>query len=272
MNPKVILITGASRGIGLASATLLSQRGHRVFGTSRTPDQYDVTGFDLLPLDVRDSESVNRCVHEVVERAGRIDVLINNAGFTLSGAVEEATVEDAQRLFDTNFFGVIRMTNAILPHMRQARSGRIINIGSLAGLVGVPYLGIYAASKFALEGYTISLRYELRSFGIYASLIDPGDFSTGIVTDIPANPVKDYDGIRERTNAIHDSNVRYGPKPDPVARAVLKAVEARMPGVRYTVTYGEQYWVPWMRRLLPEWLIERIIRSTYKLALAPTLR
>lgn len=265
MNSKVILITGASRGIGLAIGTLLAQRGHRVFGTSRTPGRYQVTGFDLLPLDVREAESVSQCVREVVVRAGRIDVLVNNAGFTLSGAVEEATVEDAQRLFDTNFFGIVRMTNTVLPHMRQARNGRIINIGSLAGLVGVPYLGIYAASKFALEGYTISLRYELRSFGIFASLIDPGDFSTKIVTEAPTNPISDYDRVRERTNAIHDSKIRYGPKPDAVARAVLKAVEARVPGLRYTVTYGEQYWVPWMRRLLPEWLIEWIIRSTYKL-------
>lgn len=265
MNSRVILVTGGSRGIGLAVATLLARRGHRVFGTSRTPDQYHITEFDLLPLDVRHDDSVQQCLNLVLERAGRIDVLVNNAGFSLSGAVEEATVDDAQHLFNTNFFGVIRVTNAVLPYMRQARNGRIINIGSLAGLVGVPYQGIYTASKYALEGYSISLRYELRNFGIFVSLVDPGDFHTNILIETPSNPISDYDEIRERTNAIHDSNVRNGPPPDPIAKVVLKAVEARAPRLRYTVTYGEQFWVPWMRRLLPESLIERIIRSTYKL-------
>jgi NAD(P)-dependent dehydrogenase (short-subunit alcohol dehydrogenase family) len=265
VNPRVILITGASRGIGLATATLLTRRGHRVFGTSRTPDQYKHQGFTVLQLDVRDAASVKQCVDSVLERAGHIDVLVNNAGYSLSGAVEEATAEDAQRLFDVNFFGVIRMTNAVLFQMRQSHSGQIINMGSLAGLVGVPYLGIYAASKYALEGYTTSLRYELRAFGLYASMIDAGDIATNIKLEKPSNTMPDYNGVRERATAIHDSNVRNGPPPERVARVIAQAVEARIPRMRYTVTQGEQYWVPWMRRLLPEWLTERIIRSTYKL-------
>jgi NAD(P)-dependent dehydrogenase (short-subunit alcohol dehydrogenase family) len=265
MKQKVILITGASRGIGLATATLLTQRGYLVFGTSRTPAHYTVSDFSLLQLDVNDETSVKQCVNRVLEQAGRIDILMNNAGYSLYGAVEEATVEDAKRLFETNFFGIMRMTNAVLPHMRQAGTGRIINIGSLAGIVGVPYIGIYAAAKHALEGYTASLRYELRGFGIYASIIDPGDIATAIVTEPSSNPISIYDGIRERTIAIHDENVRSGPPPEKVARAVLKVIESRAPRLRYTVTHREEFGVPWMKRLLPEPLIEWFIRSTYKL-------
>src|SRR5262249_33516824 len=127
MTPSVVLITGASRGIGLASAILLIERGYTVFVTSRTPEQITVSGVELLQLDVRDENSVDACVQTVLQRAGRLDILINNAGISLGGAVEEATVDDAKNLFETNFFGVVRMTNAVLPHMRKQRQGRIIN-------------------------------------------------------------------------------------------------------------------------------------------------
>jgi len=260
---KTILITGASRGIGLATATLLTQQGYTVFGTSRQPQSTTLNGFTLLQLDVCDEASVQRCVQTVITQARHIDVLINNAGHSLTGAVEEATAEDAHKLFDTNFFGVIRMTNACLPHMRQAGSGHIINISSLAGIVGVPYLGIYAASKHALEGYSTSLRYELRQFGIYVSLIQPGDIHTDIIATPHSNPVTDYDGIRERVSAIHDTNVRNGPPPEKVARVIVRAVESRIPCLRYTVITGQEFWVPWMKRLLPDWLTERLIRNAY---------
>ncbi len=262
---KIILITGASRGIGLATANLLTQRGYTVFGTSRQPQSNTLNDFSLLQLDVRDEESVKRCIATVIAEAGRIDVVINNAGYSLSGAVEEATVDDAHQLFETNFFGVIRVTNAVLPHMRQAKSGHIINISSLAGLVGVPYLGLYAATKHALEGYTASLRYELHGTGISVSLIQPGDIHTTIVTNLPSNPLSAYDGIRDRVNAIHETNVRNGPSPEKVAQVVLKAIQNPAPRLRYTVTNGQEYWVPWMKRLLPDWLTEKLMRGAYRI-------
>ncbi len=260
---KTVLITGASRGIGLAAATLLVQQGYTVFGTSRQPQASTLNGFTLLQLDVRDEASVQRCVQTVINKAGHIDVLINNAGHSLCGAVEEASAEDARQLFETNFFGVIRMTNAVLPHMRQAHSGHIINISSLAGIIGVPYLGMYVASKHALEGYSASLRYELRQFGIHVSLIEPGDIQTGIVAVPHSNVIAAYDGIREKVTAIHDSNVHNGPPPEKVARVILGAVQSRSPRLRYTVTTGQEFWVPWMKRLLPDWLIERLILNAY---------
>ncbi len=260
---KTILITGASRGIGLATATLLALRGYTVYGTSRQPQAETLNGFTLLKLDVRDAESVKACIETVINHSGRLDVLVNNAGYTLSGAVEEATLEDTYRLFETNFFGVMRLTNTVLPHMRRESSGHIINIGSLAGLIGVPYLGLYAASKHALEGYSASLRYELHGSGIHVSLVEPGDIQTEIVSEPPSNPLVAYDGIRERVAAIHAANLRNGPPPEKVARVILRAIQQRKPKLRYTVTAGQEILVPWARRLLPDWLMEYFIRDAY---------
>ncbi len=262
---KTVLITGASRGIGLATATLLAQQGYSVFGTSRKPQATTLNGFTLLPLDVCDAESVQHCAETVITQAGKIDVLINNAGHNLTGAVEEASAEDARQLFETNFFGVIRMSNAVLPHMRQAGSGHILNISSLAGIVGVPYLGIYSASKHALEGYSASLWYELRQFGIDVSLVQPGDIQTDIIAVPHSNPVTAYDGIRERVTALHDANVRNGPPPEKVARVILQALQSPKPRLRYTVTTGQEFWVPWMKRLLPDWLTGQLIRAVYRM-------
>ncbi|MEZ4668942.1 MAG: SDR family NAD(P)-dependent oxidoreductase [Anaerolineae bacterium] len=262
---KTVLITGASRGIGLTTACLLVEQGYKVWGTSRHPDLNPVSGFDLLPLDVRNDDSVKTCVETVLERAGHIDVLINNAGVSLGGAVEEASLDEAHQLFETNFFGVIRMTNAVLPHMRRAGRGYILNIGSLAGLVGVPYIGLYAAAKHALAGYTASLRYELKSLGIQVVLIEPGDARTAITNFPTATQIADYDGARERAQSTHEFNVNNGLQIEPIAYTILKVIESTHPRLRYSVTAGEQFWVPWMRRLLPEWLIERIIRNAFKL-------
>jgi len=260
---KTVLITGASRGIGLATATLLAQYGYTVFGSSRRPQSTTLNGFTLLELDVCQQDSMQRCVEAVITRTGQIDVLINNAGVSLSGAVEEASAEDAHQLFETNLFGVIRMTNAVLPHMRKAGKGHIINISSLAGLIGVPYLGLYAASKHALEGYSTSLRYELKHQAIQVSLIEPGDIQTGIIALPHSNPIPAYDGIREQVTAIHETNVRNGPPPEKVARMIHKVLLSRRPRLRYTVTTGQEFGVPWMKRLLPDWLTERLILDAY---------
>src|SRR5215510_11032124 len=160
---RVVLITGASSGVGRSTAGLLSQRGYRVFGTSRHPGAAGPTpAVELLPLDVRADDSVRQCVEAVVNRTGRLDVLINNAGYELAGALEELSSEEARAQFETNFFGVVRMVNAALPLMRKQKHGHIVNVSSLTGLTAIPFLGIYYASKFALEGYTEALRHEVR--------------------------------------------------------------------------------------------------------------
>ena len=165
---QTVLVTGASSGIGQVIAQLLTERGFTVYGTSRKP-----TG-TLIPLDVRSDESVRACV----DRVGTIDVLVNNAGYTLMGSAEETSVDEAKAQLETNFFGVVRMVKAVLPAMRQARAGKIITIGSLAGITAIPFGAFYTASKFALEGYTEALWHELRPFGIHVTLIEPGQVET----------------------------------------------------------------------------------------------
>jgi NAD(P)-dependent dehydrogenase (short-subunit alcohol dehydrogenase family) len=160
--PRVVLITGASSGVGQSTARLLARRGFTVFGTSRNPSSADrVPGVEMLTLDVRDDDSVRACVETILHRSGRLDVVINNAGYELAGALEELSSEEARAQFETNFFGVVRMVNAVLPLMRHQKRGHIINVSSLTGLTASPFLGIYSASKFALEGYTEALRHEV---------------------------------------------------------------------------------------------------------------
>src|SRR5262245_46422358 len=178
-NQRVVLITGASSGVGQSAARLLSQRGYTVFGTSRHPTTADPTpAVEMLPLDVRADDSVRACVEAVVNRSGRLDVLINNAGYELAGALEELSSEEARAQFDTNFFGVVRMVDAVLPLMRRQKSGHIINVSSLSGLSAIPFLGIYSASKFAVEGFTEALRHEVKPFNIHVSLAEPAFLKT----------------------------------------------------------------------------------------------
>src|SRR5690349_7889041 len=168
---QVVLITGASSGVGQSTAQLLSQKGYRVFGTSRNPSRGE-SAIEMVPLDVRNDDSVTTCVKSVLDKAGHIGVLINNAGYELSGALEETSLEEARSQFDTNFFGVVRMIKAVLPSMRERRQGRIINVGSFSGVSAIPFMGMYSASKFALEGYSDALRMEVAPFNIHVSLTE----------------------------------------------------------------------------------------------------
>ena len=198
---RVVLITGASSGVGQSTARLLSRRNYKVFGTSRNPAVTEtIPGVEMLPLDVRADDSVRACVEAVSSAGGRIDVLINNAGYELAGALEELTAEETRAQFETNFFGVVRMIDAVLPTMRRQKRGHIINVSSLAGVSSIPFLGIYSASKFALEGYTEALRHELKPFGIHVSLTEAGFLNTAMMNNrqIAANRITEYDPWRQR--------------------------------------------------------------------------
>src|SRR5215216_1380823 len=171
---KIALVTGASSGIGQATAERLAQAGYKVYGTSRRAAQAGAQSFEMLPLDVTNDESVAAIVTELVRREGRIDLLVNNAGFSVAPAgAEESSIEQARSIFDTNFFGAVRMTRAVVPHMRHQGGGRIINIGSVLGFLPMPYGALYAATKHAVEGYSESLDHELRTRGIRVSVIEP---------------------------------------------------------------------------------------------------
>jgi NAD(P)-dependent dehydrogenase (short-subunit alcohol dehydrogenase family) len=269
----VALVTGASSGIGAATAALLAERGYRVFGTSRGPTDATPAGVDMLELDVRSDASVAACVEAVVRRTGRIDVLVNNAGFMLFGESEGTSLEQAREQFETNFFGAIRMINAALPVMRRQGEGRIVNVSSLVGLTGVPLLSLYSASKFALEGYSESLRYELRDFGISVSLIEPGFVATGLRHSGQAatRPVAAYDRVRAAALAAIGERIEAGLPPGRVAEAVMRAVADRRPRLRYRVG-SEATWVPWARMIAPPARFEATTRRLFKLGAAPADR
>src|SRR5437879_6181026 len=202
MKSKVALVTGASSGIGEATAKRLAATGYKVFGTSRRAAPAGQRSFEMLTLDVTSDPSVEAAVGEVMRRAGRIDVLVNNAGFGVAPAgAEESSIEQAQAIFDTNFFGIVRMTRAVVPHMRQQGSGRIINIGSVLGLLPMPYGALYSATKHAVEGYSESLDHELRTRGIRVSVIEPAYTKTAFDVNV-MEPDTALDEYRENRAAL----------------------------------------------------------------------
>jgi NAD(P)-dependent dehydrogenase (short-subunit alcohol dehydrogenase family) len=271
---QTVLVTGASSGIGQATARLLAERGFTVFGTARKPSPPSPPdplslgkrgkAVTMLPLDVRSDESVRACVEQVVAKAGRLDVLVNNAGYAVTGAAEETSVDEAKAQLETNFFGVVRMVNAVLPGMRAAGAGKIINISSLAGHTAIPYSAFYSASKFALEGYSESLWYELRPFGISVSLVEPGFVNTPIGEASPAaaRPLPAYDATRKRMLAAFGHALESGIPPEQVARRVLQIIEQPHPGLRYRVG-AQATWLPRLRNVVPWKVYAAGVRKTF---------
>jgi NAD(P)-dependent dehydrogenase (short-subunit alcohol dehydrogenase family) len=260
---RVVLITGASSGIGRATAELLAARGYLVFGGVRAAaTTRPLAGVELVPLDVRDDASVKACVDEVGGRAGRIDVLINNAGVNLVGAVEETSISQAQVLFDTNVFGVLRMIQAVLPAMRRQGSGLIINLGSILGLIPAPFMGVYASTKHAIEGLSESLDHEVRAFGIRVVLIEPHYIRTNLDASAAQaeGRIDAYALQRQRTAAVitHDTNT--APEPKLVAEEVLRSIEAPY---RMRRPVGQAVLLTWLRRLLPARLFEPSLRKAF---------
>jgi short-subunit dehydrogenase len=264
---KVVLITGASSGFGLATATLLQENGYRVFGTSRNPSKAtSPVKFEMLALDVNSDDSVNACVKSLLEKSGgKIDVLVNNAGFALSGGIEETKLEEAKLQLETNFWGYVRMAKAVLPTMRKQRSGRIINIGSLAGFVPVPFMGYYAISKFALEGFSEALRQELKSLGVSVSIVEPTFFKTniGTATKNTTSKVQDYDGMRERVYAALRKHAKEGGDPILVAKLVMKIIETEKPKLHYPV--GREKYVLTLKKILPQSMFENQVRKNFNI-------
>src|SRR5215471_13664914 len=263
----VVLITGASSGVGQSTARLLSQKGYRVFGTSRNPASAGATpGVEMLGLDVRSDGSVPACVKAVADRAGRIDVLVNNAAYELAGALEEISLDEARAQFETNFFGVVRMVNAVLPHMRRQKQGQIINVGSLAGVSSIPFMGFYSASKFALEGYTEALRLEVKPLNIRVSLTEAGFLKTPMMHNrqVSAGRIADYDRRRKLAFDAFRHHEEKAPGAEVVARTVLDIVARRTPRLRYLI--GSQAKVAArLQRFLPEAAYEWGKESVFRL-------
>ncbi len=236
MSIKIALVTGASSGIGEATAERLAKAGYKVYGTSRRGAIAGVRSFEMLALDVTSDESVEAVVAEVIRLHGRIDLLVNNAGFGVAPAgAEESSIEQAQAIFNTNFFGLVRMTLAVVPHMRRQGAGRILNMGSVLGFLPMPYGALYAATKHAVEGYSESLDHELRTWGIRVSVIEPAYTKTGFDANLlePDAKLDEYRIVRTAVEKTVKKVMAKAEGPEVVAETVLKAANAAQPKRRY---------------------------------------
>jgi NAD(P)-dependent dehydrogenase (short-subunit alcohol dehydrogenase family) len=264
----VALVTGASSGIGRAAARALAEAGFAVVGTSRkAADATPVDGVDFLDLDVASDESVRSLVEQVIERFGRIDVLVNNAGVGAAGAGEESSISQAKEVFDINVFGLIRMTNAVLPQMRAQGGGRVVNVSSVLGLVPAPFMAIYAATKHAVEGYSESVDHELREHGVRVLLVEPAYTSTGFETNslAPDSPLAVYAAQRDVFREVLATAMRDADDPTVVAKVIVAAATDPKPKLRYTAgsTAGR---VSVLRRVVPSRAFDKQIRKLNRLA------
>ena len=262
INRGVAVVTGASSGIGRATAIALAKAGFRVFGSSRKTSPDGPAGVTMLPCDVTDEASVSKLVADVVGEAGRIDLLVNNAGVGLLGGAEESSIAQAQRLFDINVFGVMRVTNAVLPIMRRQKSGRIINMSSVLGLIPAPFNALYASTKHAIEGYSESLDHELRTMGIRVVLIEPAFTRTSFEDNLvkPDQVLDVYSSGRASLSAVMRKAMETGDMPEVVAGAVLKAATDVRPRRRYPAGKMARQ-VSFLRRFVPESAFDKSLRK-----------
>lgn len=261
-------VTGASTGIGKATALALVKAGFEVIGTSRnTMGVAPYDGVTFLDLEVASDESVTTAVGRVIQRFGRLDVLVNNAGVGSTGAAEESSVAQDQGVFDINVFGLIRMTKAVLPQMRAQGNGRIINISSVVGFIPMPYMAIYAASKHSVEGYSESLDHEVREHGVRVLLVEPGWTKTGLdVNSVKAeSPLRIYAEQRRIAEKLIAQAVSDGDDPAIVAKAVVAAATDKKPKLRYTAG-SRAARVSTLRRLVPAGAFDKQIRKLNQLA------
>ncbi len=263
---QVIIITGASSGFGKATAELLAAKGHKVYGLCRRAMEHEKIRY--RSCDVRDRAQVQAVVDSIVAEAGRVDVLVNNAGMGIGGALELATAEEIDLQMGTNFMGCVNMCQAVLPQMRRQRKGKIVNLSSIGGVMGLPYQGFYSASKFAIEGFSEALAAEVRRFGIRVSMVEPGDFATGFTGSRRNSEATlrdpDYGPVFSRSLAIIEKEENGGLKPEVLARRIVKIVEAKRPSLRYVVANLEQWLSVVIKRILSGNQMVAILRDYYK--------
>ena len=265
---KIVLITGASSGIGKAIGEFLFHKGYSVYGTSRNPEKISNSLFPLIALDVRNSESIQAAVAKVLTISGRIDILINNAGVGITGPIEELATQEMRNNFETNFFGPLEVIKTILPHMRAQQSGLIINITSIAGYMGLPYRGIYSASKSALEIASEALSIEVKAFGIKVVNVAPGEFDTNIAAGRYHAPVLEdsvYKVPYKNTLDTIDSHVHKGDDPIVLAMVIHQIIENNNPNLHYKVGAFLQKFSIVLKRILPDRIYERMLMNHYKL-------
>lgn len=265
---KTICITGASSGIGKSIGDYLTDRGYRVIGSSRTPDKYPDSRFLLLPLDVQQKDSVQAFINQVLAHSPTIDVLINNAGIGITGPAEEIPDSEIHKVFETNFYGPIRMMKAVLPIMRAQQRGHIINITSIAGYMGLPYRSYYSASKAALEMLTEAMRMENKNFQIQLTNVAPGDFATNIAAGRYHHPLRQesaYYTDYKTTLDLINSHVQSGQDPIEMARLIYRIIQNPHPKVSYKVGSFLQKFSVFLKKNLPSRWYEKMLMNHYKI-------
>ena len=265
---KVVLITGGSSGIGKSIGEYLMTKGYAVFGTSRKPENYPDSLFPIVAMDVTQPDSIESAISMILKKAGKIDILINNAGVGITGPIEEIPDSEIKANFATNFFGPISVIKAVLPGMRDQRSGLIINVTSIAGYMGLPYRGIYSASKGALELLTEAFRMELKDFNVRMTNIAPGDFATNIALGRYHSPLKEdspYEGPYSNTLNMMNDHVDEGMDPIIMAKTVYRIINTKYPKVHYKVGHFMQKFSIVLKRILPDKVYEKLLLKHYKL-------
>jgi len=265
---KVVLITGASSGIGKAIALFLSEKGITVYGTSRTLKDDSNLPFTFVALDVLNVETIQKAVATIIDKEGRLDVLVNNAGMGITGPIEDTPTDEMRSVFNTNLFGPIDVMKAVLPQMRKQQSGKIINVTSIAGYMGLPYRGMYSASKGALELVTESIRMEVKNFGIDIVNVAPGDFATNIAAGRYHTPVFEnsaYKKVYEENLALMNSHVDSGMDPIEMAKAIFKVINTEKTKIHYKVGGFMEKFSIVLKRVLPDNMYEKLLMNHYKL-------
>ncbi len=265
---KVVFITGASSGIGAAVAQYLASKSYIVYGTSRHPKNKTEGHVQMLPLDVTDTISITKAIAVVLKKEGHIDYVINNAGMGITGPLEETPLNETKRVFETNYFGALEVIKAVLPSMRSHRRGMIINITSIAGYMGLPYRGIYSATKGALGITTEAYRMELREFNVKMTTVAPGDFATNIAAGRYHAPVLENSPYKDNygnTLKLMDEHVDAGMDTQVMAKVIHRIMQTKNPKVHYRVGFFMQKFSIALKRMLPDTWYEKLLLNHYKL-------
>lgn len=267
--PKVVFITGGSSGIGKAIGGYLIEKGYVVYGTSRSPQKNSENNtFPLLQMEVSDTTSVAQAIADVIAKEGKIDVVINNAGVGITGPIEETPLDEIKKAFTTNFYGPLTVITQVLPHLRKQKKGTIINITSIAGYMGLPYRGIYSATKAALEITTEAYRMEVKQFGIHMVNVAPGDFATNIASGryhVPVTADSPYKDAYQNTLQMMNDHVSGGEDPLKMAKAIHAIIESKNPRIHYKVGAFIQKFSIVLKRILPDKTYEAMLLKHYKL-------
>jgi short-subunit dehydrogenase len=265
---KVILITGASSGIGKSAAEFLSAKGFKVYGTGRNPKINEKNGYSLIPLDVTKPETISLAIDSIIKIEGRLDVLVNNAGMGITGPIEDTPTNEMRKVFETNFFGAIDMMKAVLPQMRKQQSGTIINVTSIAGYMGLPFRGVYSATKGALDLVSEAIRMEVKEFGIQIATIAPGDVATNIAAGRYHTPVFENSAYKEKYQMnldLMDLHVDSGMDPIKMAEKIHQIINLKQPNVHYRVGAFMEKFSTLLKKILPSKRYEKLLMNHYKL-------